>query len=305
MALSNCLEYNSNERYVKFKMSKNYIMTIKNDDPVSYDLNSTLARVPSSIFTNHIFPYLTALELFQARQVCKEWLGNVKDSWHSTFKREMYVQLLVGEFCKDIEFYYKCIQLRNPFFHKLSLLLHALIEIIEWETVNDSVTNNTISLPLKRVLLIFLKLMGENVVFSNINHLNEEQLWLQHKDKVVELKEKVCAFFSTLSGTGMSINELRVIKSTVLDHPFMRSDEMQTEEKTPLLMLLFIKQLTLQQILKNHLHFSQDYLLNSKNRLDAISKKMPEKKGFLEGVYKILLLKSVAPKEEEEHEDKN
>ncbi len=39
----------------------------------------------------------------------------------------MFVQLLACEFCKDIEFYYKTIQLRNPFFQKLSLLIHALI----------------------------------------------------------------------------------------------------------------------------------------------------------------------------------
>ena len=56
-------------------------------------------------------------------------------------------------------------------------------------------------------------------------------------------------------------------------------------------MLLFLKQLDLQQILKNHLYFSQEYLLNSKNRLDDISRKMPLQKGFLEGVYKVLLLK--------------
>lgn len=108
-------------------MTKNYIMTIKNDDVVSYDLASTLSKVPANLFVNHILPYLTAEELFRARQVCKEWYGYVKDSWHATFKREMYIQLLATEFCKDIEFYYKCIQLRNPFFQKMSLLLHALI----------------------------------------------------------------------------------------------------------------------------------------------------------------------------------
>jgi hypothetical protein len=68
-------------------MTKNYIMTIKNDDLVSYDLTSQLAKIPSSMFVSHIFPYLTAWELFRARSVCKEWYGYVKDSWHSTFKR--------------------------------------------------------------------------------------------------------------------------------------------------------------------------------------------------------------------------
>ena len=102
LALSNCLEYNASERFIKFKMSKNYVMTIKNDDPVSYDTTSNLRKVPSSLFISHVFPYLTATELFKARSVCKEWLSHVKDSWHSTFKREMYIQLLAGEFCKDI-----------------------------------------------------------------------------------------------------------------------------------------------------------------------------------------------------------
>ncbi len=51
--------------------------------------------------------------------------------------------------------------------------------------------------------------------------------------------------------------------------------------------------MTLQQILKNHIYFSQEYLMNTKRRLDNVSSKMPQQKGFLEGVYKILLLKNL------------
>ena len=79
----------------------------------------------------------------------------------------------------------------------------------------------------------------------------------------------------------------------LLDNPFMRVEEMQTEDKTPLLLSIFIKQLTLQQILRCHIFFSQEYLLNSKKRLDSISVKMPQQRGYLEGVYKILLLRNM------------
>lgn len=276
-------------------------MTIKNDDPVQYDLTSRISKVPANLFVNHIFPYLTAWELFRARSVCKQWLGMVKDSWHSTFKREMYVQLLAGEFCKDIQFFYKCIQLRNPFFHKLSLLLHALIEIIEWHTITDAVAENRINQPYKRVILLLLRLLGDNIEINSFNDLNE-QLWLVHKHKIPTLKQKVTQFFSNFSGNAMTINQLRSLKLNVLDHPFMRGDQMQTQQKTPLLLLIFIKQLNLQQILKNHLHFSQEYLLNSKNRLDGISVKMPQQRGFLEGVYKVLLMRQ-GGKQEQEIED--
>jgi hypothetical protein len=108
-------------------MSKNYIMTIKNEDEMCFDRTSVLRNVSGDLYTHHIFPYLTAVELFKVRGVCKEWMENVKEAWHSTFKREMFIQLMACEFCKEIEFYYKLIQLRNPFFQKVSLLMHALL----------------------------------------------------------------------------------------------------------------------------------------------------------------------------------
>ena len=53
-----------------------------------------------------------------------------------------------------------------------------------------------------------------------------------------------------------------------------------------------MKQIVLQQILRNHIFIGQEFLLNTKKRLDKISGKMTYQKGYLEGVYKILLLKS-------------
>ena len=37
----------------------------------------------------------------------------------------------------------------------------------------------------------------------------------------------------------------------------MRVEEVNSDDKTPLLLVIFIKQMTLQQILKNHIYFSQ------------------------------------------------
>ena len=109
------------------------------------------------------------------------------------------------------------------------------------------------------------------------------------------LKEKVAQFFSTLSGSDLSVNDLRTLKTNFLDDPFMRVEEMSADDKTPILISLLVKQITLQQILRNHIYLAQEYLLNTKKRLDHISRKMVYHKGYLEGVYKILLLKSTEP----------
>ena len=55
----------------------------------------------------------------------------------------------------------------------------------------------------------------------------------------------------------MSVNELRLLKTYFLDDPFMRVDDVSGEDKTPILITLLVKQITLQQILRNHVFFAQ------------------------------------------------
>ena len=61
--------------------------------------------------------------------------------------------------------------------------MHALIEIIEWNTLTEALLTNSINFALKRVLLVFLKLLGEDIKMDRINDLTEE-VWEQHKNKI-------------------------------------------------------------------------------------------------------------------------
>jgi hypothetical protein len=79
------------------------------------------------------------------------------------------------------------------------------VEIIEWERVDEAVQNNRVNSPFKRVLLVFLKLIGEGIMINSFNDLTEE-LWQQHKHKVSNIKEKVSQFLSNNNGNSMSIN---------------------------------------------------------------------------------------------------
>jgi hypothetical protein len=69
----------------------------------------------------------------------------------------------------------------------LSLLIHALIEIIQWDTVYQSIQTNTLTLQLKRILLIILRLTGEQIPLTSLNALNEA-FFEQHKHKLLNLK---------------------------------------------------------------------------------------------------------------------
>lgn len=69
--------------------------------------------------------------------------------------------------------------------------------------------------------MIILRLTGEQIPFTNLNSIND-QFFNQHKGKLLNLKERITQFFSSLSASDMSISDLRNIKTHFLDDPFMR-----------------------------------------------------------------------------------
>lgn len=133
----------------------------------------------------------------------------------------MFIQLMACEFCKQIEHYYKLIQLRNPFFQKISLLMHALVQLIQWDKVHESIANNSILPQLKKVLIILLKLLGEEITIPNLNSITEA-VWQQHKDKITNIKARISQFLGNINSSQLSIHELVKIKIQLLDDPFMR-----------------------------------------------------------------------------------
>jgi ABC-type uncharacterized transport system permease subunit len=65
--------------------------------------------------------------------------------------------------------------------------MHALLEIIQWDSLREALNNGTISTALKRVLLVLLKLLGEDIKVDRVNDLTEE-VWEAHREKVENLK---------------------------------------------------------------------------------------------------------------------
>jgi hypothetical protein len=106
-------------------------------------------------------------------------------------------------------------------------LIHALIEIIQWDSVYLAIQTNNLTLQLKRILIIILRLTGEPIPLTNLNAINDA-FFDQYKSKMMNLKERAMQFFSTLSGSDMTINDFRAIKVNFLDDPFMRVEEINS-----------------------------------------------------------------------------
>jgi hypothetical protein len=86
---------------------------------------------------------------------------------------------------------------------------------------------NTLSLQLKRILIIILRMTGEQIPLTNLNAINDA-FFDQYKHLLLNLKDRVALFFSALSGSDLTINDIRNLKSNFLDDPFMRVEEMNS-----------------------------------------------------------------------------
>ena len=58
---------------------------------------------------------------------------------------------------------------------------------------------------LKKVLIILLKLVGEEISITNMNSITDE-IWNQNKEKILLIKQRVSTFLNILNSSVLSIS---------------------------------------------------------------------------------------------------
>lgn len=95
------------------------------------------------------------------------------------------------------------------------------------------------------------------------------------------------------------------MKANILEYPFLQEDHRQYETNVPLYIFLFVKRLNLQQILKNNLRFSEQYILKFRRKIKSISSQIQYHKTFIDKTLKILLFKSFNKDDEKNNKNDN
>jgi hypothetical protein len=144
------------------------------------------------------------------------------------------------------------------------------------------VQNNEISPSLKKVVMVLLKLIGQSdpVSIQYVSDLTEHS-WNILRDRALTIGSLIKTFLSEFNRCVLSVNQLKEIKVNILNNPFMRMEEIGSEDKTPLLACLMTKLLTIHSILKNHIMLTQEYLICARKRLDGVYKGLSKNRGFL------------------------
>lgn len=292
-------EYNPLDNSFSFKLNNRYSVTLKSFEEKPIDTTSLFQKIPYSIMQNYIFPCFSAQNLFYLREVSSEWRELIRSMWHKTFQREMHEQLYAADLCQEIECHFKLIALRTPFVHKFAIFLKALVEILDWDWVRTvyKTPNEEIDQRVKMIFYGLFRILG-NKDLPEINSLNaiNDEIWERIKPflKDNELKNDMnnvidSEFFFD------SNKDLMKLKEKIINcYSISMGNLSDIPDKNNIFILnIYLKQLFIFALLKNSVFIGQKFLFYVKDALKQISDSWPQKKGFLEGAYKILLFKNV------------
>lgn len=286
-------EYNQQHRFIRFQLNQHYEVYLRVYEEKVRSKTSIIDRVPTDVLQNHIFVYFNSLDLFKLREVCSEWRDIIRSTWHLIFKREMMEQVIAADLCNDIEMNFKLMNIKSMFYHKFGILMKAITELIDWDTLKLTLDNPEVDYRAKYLVLSYYKMIGSEVGLDKIVDYNDE-VWENFKGIAIEgLKDNVEKIFN-LDFKFDSNYELDLVKKNFLDLPDINSNNIRNlGDKNLIMFQLFLRQLSVFSQLKNYLSLAQTYIIYAKNKLKEVSREWPSKKGFLEGAYKILLFKFV------------
>ena len=286
--------YNPSDKSIRFNVHDKYEVKLKISDDIVVTQKSKIDRIPSHIIQTYIFPYLTSSELFSMRAVCNEWRDLVRGTWHTIFKREMLGQIVAAELCNDIEMHFKLMHIRTPFYQKFGSFLQAIVEMIDWSVLEVQLADHeNMCRAGKMVILTLLKALGNDISLEKLWDYQDSDWEQAKKLTVLELREQMLHVLDRTFVFDSNV-ELLKFKKNFIDAPDISTAQLNLlEDKTFLLMALFLRQMFVFGLLRNHLSISQKYVFIAKERLKEVSRGWSPKRGFLEGAYKILLFRYV------------
>lgn len=292
-------EYNPSDNSFSFKLNNRYLVTLKSFDEKPIDKKSFFHKIPYSVMLNYIFPCFSAYGLFYLRQVSSEWRELIRSMWHKTFQREMHEQLYAADLCQEIECNFRLIALRTPFVHKFAIFLKALTEILDWKWVMSLPTlkNEDVDKRIKMTFYSIFRILG-NRILPDINNLNDlsDEIWEEMKPALLDntLKRDMDNVIDSEFFFPSNSDIIKLREKLVNSYLISMGNLSDIADKNNVVVLnIFLKQLFLFALLKNSVFIGQKFLYFVKDVLKKISDSWPQKKGFLEGAYKILLFKNI------------
>ncbi|CAD8064764.1 unnamed protein product [Paramecium primaurelia] len=290
--LNQLQNYNDQTNSLVFKLSKSYTVEIKSDDSdyMRY-LNETsnLKMIPSIILTRHIFPFLSALELFKIREVCGWFKDQVKKAWPIVFKREMFEQLLARDLAKNIYTVLSLQTLKGTLYFKVQNLIEAIIHAIQWEKVEDALQQEQMDINIYRPLIALLALFNKQ---QEIEYPHQIDGTFDIKELAKDMKNQVIQYIQA-NFLPLSFNQMRKINENLLSAPEFSVEFLASkEDKLPLYLTILLQQLYYHGLIHQTFIIDSFQLDKWKIEQELLGKRQSYNQNFLEGAYKKLLLRT-------------
>ncbi|CAD8089686.1 unnamed protein product [Paramecium sonneborni] len=258
--------------------------------------------MPSIILTRHIFPFLSALELFKIRQVCGWFKEQVKQAWPIVFKREMFEQLLARDLAKNIYTVLNLQTLKGTLFFKVQNLIEAIIQAIQWEKVDEALQQEQIDISIYRPLIALLSLFNKQ---QTIQFPYQIDGIFNIRELAKEMKTQVIQYIQT-TFLPLSFNQMRKLNENLLSAPDFSIEFLNSkEDKLPLYLTILVQQLYYHGLIHQTFIIDGYQLDKWKIEQDILGKRQSYNQNFLEGAYKKLLLRTYQDDNEDDSSFEN
>ena len=165
--------------------------------------------------------------------------------------------------------------------------------MVDWTVFDESLRADDLCKNKKMLLVTLLKILGYSTQLERLWEF-EDSDWVAVKNITAD---EIRAAMNKVLQTEFVFDsncELQKMKKNFLDVPDVSSTQFKdSTDKNWLMVSIYMRQMFVFGLLRNNILISQKYVTIAKDKLKDISNGWTQKKGFLEGAYKILLFRYV------------
>ncbi|CAD8092286.1 unnamed protein product [Paramecium sonneborni] len=214
-----CLQkYDAESQSVHFQLPKNINIEVRANEieqnPI-VNKNSIISLIPNSVFQSNILSFLCIIDLFKLRIVCRYFKTMVEKYWHISQKKEIKDYEIAKDIALNNEHFMNLNIAAQRMKQKLRASVDMIMNIINWEDLQQQIETNQIEIDVYRPLIMMLRLFNKQQVICYHYEINGEFSILQ---LAKDIKQQIHDYLN-LEFLPLSFKQMRQIQQQALSAP--------------------------------------------------------------------------------------
>ncbi|CAD8205632.1 unnamed protein product [Paramecium octaurelia] len=213
-----CIKFDVEAQSVYFQLPKNMIIEVRSnyiEQTPFLNGNSTLNIIPPYLFQTNILPFLSIIDVFKLRIVCRYFKTIVEKYWHIPAKKQIIDLEIAGELAYNSAFLSNFKIAAVTLKQKLRNCVDMIMNFINWQELHELIEIEQIQIEVYRPLIMMLRLFNKQ---QQISLPYEIDCSFSIKELAKDIKQQILDYLN-LELLPLSFNQMKQIQSSALSAP--------------------------------------------------------------------------------------